>query len=104
MLRNDYTDQVCAIAGTLELIGERWTILIVRDAFLGVRRFDDFQRSLGIARNVLQARLELLVDEGILERRLYQEHPPRHEYRLTEKGEALQPAVRALKRWANAWL
>ena len=104
MLRNDYADQNCAIAGTLELIGERWTLLIVRDAFLGVRRFDDFQRSLGIARNVLQARLERLVEAGILKRVRYQERPERFEYRLTRKGVDLWPVLVALMGWGDRHL
>jgi DNA-binding HxlR family transcriptional regulator len=101
MLGNTYTGQVCSIARSLELIGERWTILIVRDAFLGVRRFDDFQRSLGIARNVLQGRLERLVANGILERVRYQERPERFEYRLTKKGVDLWPVVVALLSWGD---
>jgi DNA-binding HxlR family transcriptional regulator len=101
MLGRQYDNQVCSIAGTLEIVGERWTLLVLRDAFLGVRRFDDFQRSLGVARNVLQSRLERLVGDGILERRLYQERPPRHEYRLTEKGIDLWPTVFALMRWGD---
>src|SRR3954464_10585436 len=101
MLGNSYDDQVCSIARTLELIGERWTILIVRDAFLGVRRFDDFQRSLGIARNVLQNRLERLVEHGLLERARYQEKPERFESRLTEKGLALWPVLVSLISWGD---
>jgi DNA-binding HxlR family transcriptional regulator len=101
MLGNTYSGQVCSIARSLELIGERWTILIIRDAFLGVRRFDDFQRSLGIARNVLQGRLERLVANGILERVRYQERPERFEYRLTEKGVDLWPVVVALLSWGD---
>jgi DNA-binding HxlR family transcriptional regulator len=101
MLGNTYSGQVCSIARSLELIGERWTILIVRDAFLGVRRFDDFQRSLGIARNVLQGRLERLVENGILERVRYQDRPERFEYRLTEKGVDLWPVVVALISWGD---
>src|SRR3954453_4732996 len=101
MLGNSYDDQVCSIARTLELIGERWTILIVRDAFLGVRRFDDFQRSLGIARNVLQNRLERLVEHEILERARYQERPERFEYRLTEKGLDLWPVLVSLISWGD---
>ncbi len=93
MLGNTYTGQVCSVARTLELIGERWTILIVRDAFRGIRRFDDFQRSLGVARNVLQGRLERLVEHDILKRVQYQERPERFEYRLTEKGLDLWPVV-----------
>ena len=101
MLGRSYDSQVCSVAGALEVVGERWTLLILRDAFLGVRRFDDFQRSLGAARNVLQTRLERLVDEGILERRRYQERPPRHEYRLTEKGVDLWPVIVALMQWGD---
>jgi DNA-binding HxlR family transcriptional regulator len=101
MLGNTYSDQVCSIARTLELIGERWTILILRDAFLGVRRFDDFQRSLGVARNVLQARLERLVENEILERVRYQERPERFEYRLTDKGLDLWPVLISLISWGD---
>ncbi|MEA2421211.1 MAG: hypothetical protein QOF55_310 [Thermoleophilaceae bacterium] len=101
MLGNTYSGQVCSIARSLELIGERWTILILRDAFLGVRRFDDFQRSLGVARNVLQGRLERLAEGGILERVRYQERPERFEYRLTEKGLDLWPVVVALLSWGD---
>ncbi len=101
MLGNTYDNQTCSIARTLELIGERWTILIIRDAFLGVRRFDEFQRSLGVARNVLQGRLERLVENGILERVRYQERPERFEYRLTEKGLDLWPVVVSLLSWGD---
>src|SRR4051794_25115093 len=104
MLRNDYTDEVCAIAGTLELIGERWTLLIIRDAFLGIRRFEHFQRDLGIARNVLQTRLERLVDAGILRRERYQERPERFEYRLTTKGIELWPVLVSLMKWGDRHL
>ena len=89
------------MARTLEIVGERWTILILRDAFLGVRRFDDFQRSLGIARNVLNTRLQRLVESGVLERRRYQERPERFEYRLTEMGLELWPAIVALMRFGD---
>jgi DNA-binding HxlR family transcriptional regulator len=101
MLGNTYRGQVCSVARTLELVGERWTILILRDAFLGVRRFDDFQRSLGVARNVLQGRLERLVENEILERVRYQERPERFEYRLTEKGLDLWPVLVALISWGD---
>ena len=104
MLHNTYEGQVCSVARALEVVGERWTILILRDAFLGVRRFDDFQRSLGIARNVLNTRLQRLVETGILERRRYQERPARHEYRLTPMGRDLWPAVVALMQWGDRWL
>jgi DNA-binding HxlR family transcriptional regulator len=101
MLGNTYNGQVCSAARALEAIGERWTMLIVRDAFLGVRRFDDFQRSLGVARNVLQSRLERLTEHGILERVRYQERPERFEYRLTEKGLDLWPVLVALLAWGD---
>jgi DNA-binding HxlR family transcriptional regulator len=103
VLGNDYSSQACSIAGALEVIGERWSLLIVRDVFLGLRRFDQIQANLGIARNVLQARLTRLVDQGVLDRELYQERPQRFEYRLTEKGVALWPAVVALMQWGDRY-
>src|ERR1700729_1546027 len=96
MLNRDYPTQYCPVASTLEVIGERWTLLIVRDVFLGIRRFDDLQRDLGVARNILQVRLERLVEEGILVKRPYQERPLRSEYRLTEKGADLWPVLVAM--------
>ncbi|HWG08832.1 MAG TPA: helix-turn-helix domain-containing protein [Solirubrobacteraceae bacterium] len=101
MLGSDYKTQACSIAGALEVVGERWSLLIVRDVFLGLRRFDQIQANLGIARNVLQARLQKLIDQGVLERTLYQERPPRHEYRLTEKGVDLWPIVVSLMQWGD---
>jgi DNA-binding HxlR family transcriptional regulator len=101
MLGNTYSDQVCSAARALEVIGERWTVLIIRDAFLGLRRFDEFQRSLGVARNVLQARLTGLVENGIFERVRYQDRPERFEYRLTEKGVDLWPVVVSLLAWGD---
>jgi DNA-binding HxlR family transcriptional regulator len=103
MLGNAYDNQVCSLAGALEVIGERWSLLIVRDVLLGLRRFDEIQSDLGIARNVLNARLTRLLDQGVLERRLYQEHPPRYEYRLTDKGLDLWPAIVALMQWGNRY-
>jgi DNA-binding HxlR family transcriptional regulator len=103
MLGTDYKGQNCSIARTLELVGERWTLLVLRDAFLGVRRFDLLQRNLGVARNVLAARLERLVGEGILERLPYQERPVRHEYRLTDKGLDLWPVIVELLRWGDRY-
>lgn len=93
----------CSIARTLEIVGEWWTPLILREAFLGTRRFEDFQRNLGVARNVLTSRLQGLVSHGILERSRYQEHPERHEYRLTERGLELFPILAALMRWGDHW-
>jgi DNA-binding HxlR family transcriptional regulator len=104
VLHNTYEGQTCSVARTLEVVGERWTLLILRDAFLGVRRFDDFQRSLGVARNVLNTRLQRLVEAGLLERRPYQERPPRYEYRLTEMGRELWPALVAMMQWGDRWL
>jgi DNA-binding HxlR family transcriptional regulator len=101
MLNRTYTGQRCSIAGALEVVGERWTLLLLRDAFLGYRRFEDFQRRNGIARNVLAARLQLLVDEGLLRRERYSERPPRDEYRLTRKGVDLWPAIVALLQWGD---
>jgi DNA-binding HxlR family transcriptional regulator len=94
----------CSIAGTLEIIGDRWSILILRDAFRGVRRFEEIQQDLGIARNVLTDRLNKLVDHGVLERRQYQDRPARFEYRLTPKGVDLSPALVALMRWGDKHL
>src|SRR5690348_3680035 len=103
MLRRDYPDQLCSIAKSLEVIGERWSLLIVRDVFNGHRRFGEIQASLGVARNVLAARLQRLVDEDILERRQYQASPPRHEYSLTEKGLDLWPTLIALLSWGDRY-
>ena len=93
----------CSIAQCLEVVGEWWSMLIVRDAFLGVTRFDDFQARLGISRNMLNQRLGHLVDEGVLERVQYQEHPPRFEYRLTEKGRDLWLVLTAMRQWGDRW-
>lgn len=101
MLRRTYDNQNCSIARALETIGERWTLLILRDAFLGTRRFDDFQRSLGIARNVLTVRLKTLTDQGLLERRRYQERPERYEYALTQKGIDLWPVLFTLMKFGD---
>jgi DNA-binding HxlR family transcriptional regulator len=93
----------CSIARTLDVVGEWWTLLIVRDAFRGIRRFDDFQTSLGLARSVLTARLRGLTEHGILERHAYSDHPPRFEYRLTEKGRSLFPVIAVLLGWGDTW-
>src|SRR3954453_7173178 len=101
MLPRPYDNQVCSVARTLERIGDRLTMLIIRDAFLGVQRFDDFQPQLGVARNVLTDRLNRLVEEDILERRAYQERPERFEYRLTEKGVDPLPGLGSLMKWGD---
>src|ERR1700757_294240 len=102
MLKRDYEGQDCSIARALELVGERWTLLIVRDAFLGLRRFDQFQNSLGIASNVLTSRLDRLVEAGVLERVRYQQRPDRFEYLLTERGRALRTPLIALMQWGDS--
>ena len=101
MLKRTYEGQDCSIAHALEVVGERWTLLIIRDALLGLRRFDEFQRNLGIARKVLADRLRWLVDEGILERVPYQERPERYEYHLTRKGRDLHVALVGLRQWGD---
>lgn len=103
MLRNDYENQSCSIAGALEIVGERWSLLIVRDILLGLRRFDELQSHLGIARNVLQTRLTRLQEEGVIERVPYQQRPLRHEYMLTEKGLDLWPIIVSLMKWGDRY-
>ena len=93
----------CSIQQTLDLIGDRWTLLILRDVFRGVRRFSRIQADLGIARNLLTDRLGRLVDGGILEKVPYQQRPLRHEYRLTPRGRDLSPALVALMQWGDRW-
>lgn len=101
MLRHDYEGQHCSIAASLEVIGERWSLLIVRDILLGRRRFGEMQESLGIARNVLSTRLRRLVDAGLIEPHPYQEKPLRNEYFLTEKGLDLWPVLVSLIHWGD---
>ena len=93
----------CSVARTLEVVGERWSLLILRDAFYGVRRFDDFQYDLGVARNILSDRLRKLVAQGVLERSRYADRPPRYEYRLTTKGRELLPVLLSLMHWGDKW-
>ncbi len=101
---SDIGTETCSVARALSAVGDRWTLLVLREAFLRTRRFADFQSRLGVARNILADRLQLLVDEGILERRRYQERPPRDEYRLTEKGLDLYPVIMALVHWGDRWM
>ena len=104
MLGKTYDTQVCSIARTLEVVGERWSLLIVRDAlFAGVTRFSDFQHNLGIATNILTARLDGFVAAGIMERRQYSKQPEQYEYRLTDKGRDLAAALIALTEWGDRW-
>ena len=103
MQRTSFRDMNCSVAQSLEVVGEWWSMLIVRDAFFGVTRFDDFQERLGISRNVLNQRLSHLVEAGVLERVPYSEHPPRYDYRLTEKGRDLWPVITAMRQWGDRW-
>jgi len=104
MLGRMYDTQNCSAARALELVGERWSLLIIRDAlFAGHRRFGDFQRSLGVAPNILTARLDSFVDAGLMERRRYSEHPEHYEYLLTAKGRDLAPVIVALTAWGDQY-
>jgi DNA-binding HxlR family transcriptional regulator len=103
MRRTSFEDMQCSVAQALEVVGEWWSFLIIRDAFLGVNRFGQFQDRLGIARNVLSARLDALVEHGVLKRVAYQDNPVRHEYKLTEKGRDLWLSLTALREWGDRW-
>lgn len=91
----------CSVARSVAVIGDRWTLMILRDCFLGVRRFEDFERRLGISRSIIADRLKTLTDDGVLRRDVYQDRPVRHEYRLTEKGLALHPVIMAIVHWGD---
>ncbi|WP_293678562.1 helix-turn-helix domain-containing protein [uncultured Phenylobacterium sp.] len=97
----DLPDEDCSVARSVAVIGDRWTLMILRDLFLGVRRFEAFERRLGISRSIIADRLKKLVDEGVLRRDAYQENPVRHEYRLTNKGLALHPVMMAIVHWGD---
>jgi DNA-binding HxlR family transcriptional regulator len=103
MERKSFADMDCSVAQCLEVVGEWWSMLVVRDAFLGVTRFDAFQQRLGISRNILQQRLSRLVEAGILVREPYSEHPPRFDYRLTDKGRDLWPVLTAMRQWGDRY-
>ena len=100
---DEIDDSLCSLARTLGVIGDRWTMLVLREAFLGTRRYDEFQRNLTAAPHIVAARLKKLVEHKVLEKRRYQEHPPRYEYRLTERGHELYPALIALITWSEKW-
>jgi DNA-binding HxlR family transcriptional regulator len=104
MRRTSFSDWHCSIARTVDLTGDWWTPLVMRAAFYGARRFEEFQRQLGLSRNVLSQRLERLVKEGMLERVPYEERPPRYEYWLTEKGRDFFTVLAAMIRWGDRWL
>lgn len=104
MQRTSFAEMPCSIARTLDVVGEWWTLLIIRDIFNGMRRFDDLLGHLGISRNILTDRLNSLVDKGVLKRARYQTRPARYEYRLTEKGLDLFPILLLMMRWGDKWL
>ncbi len=93
----------CSVAQCLEVVGEWWSMLIIRDAFLGVTRFDEFQERLGISRNILNQRLNHLVEAGVLDKVPYSEHPPRYDYRLTDKGRDLWPVLTTMRQWGDKY-
>ena len=101
MERKSFADMQCSLAQCLEVVGEWWSLLIIRDVFLGVTRFDRLQERLGISRNVLHQRLEWLVDGGVLVKVAYSAHPPRYDYRLTAKGVDLWPVLTAMRQWGD---
>jgi DNA-binding HxlR family transcriptional regulator len=101
--RTSFEDLNCSIAQCLEVVGEWWSPLILRDVMLGVSRFDELQARLGISRNILNQRLGHLVASGVLERVAYQDHPPRYDYRLTEKGRDLWTVLTAMRQWGDKW-
>lgn len=104
MKRTDTSSWPCSIARAVDVLGDGWTPLLVREACLGARRFEDFQRGLGIGRNILTQRLTQLVEDGLFERRVYQERPVRHEYRLTQQGREVYPILAAMAAWGDRWL
>jgi DNA-binding HxlR family transcriptional regulator len=103
MKHDDLSQVYCSVARTWAVLGERWTMMIVREAFRGTTRFDAFQRRLGVGRNVLSDRLQTLTNEGVFARVRYQESPDRFEYRLTEKGQDLYPVLLSLMRWGDRY-
>ncbi len=101
MERKSFSEMHCSVAQCLEVVGEWWSLLIIRDVFLGVTRFDEMQERLGISRNVLNQRLARLVSAGVLVKVPYSEHPPRFDYRLTDKGRDLWPVITAMRQWGD---
>ncbi len=104
MSRSDLSRTACTVARTIEIVGDVWALMVLREMFLGTRRFDDLQHHTGASPHLLSRRLKRFEAEGIAKRRLYSEHPPRHEYRLTAKGRDLWPVIIALKGWGDQWL
>lgn len=104
MRKASFADMHCSVARALEIVGEWWTLLILRDCFLGIRHFDDFVERLGISRNILTTRLDTLVNAGIIERRPYDNSRRRFDYLLTDKGLALWPVMTTLRQWGDEWI
>jgi len=104
MSRADLSSQTCTIGRAVALVGDEWTFMILREMFLGNRRFDNFLRQTGMSSHLLSQRLKKLEAEGVIRREAYSEHPPRHEYRLTDMGRALWPVVITMKQWGDRWL
>jgi len=100
---SNLADERCSVARSVAVIGDRWTLMVLRDCFLGIRRFEDFERRLGISRSVIADRLKTLTEEGVLRRDAYQDRPVRHEYRLTDKGLALHPVMLAIVHWGDVY-
>jgi DNA-binding HxlR family transcriptional regulator len=100
----EFKPSACSVARTLDVLGDTWSILVLREVFLGAHRFDPIQAHLGIARNILAARLKRLVEHGLLQKRQYQAHPPRFEYHLTRKGLDLQPVLIGLMQWGDRYV
>lgn len=103
MQRTQFGDMACSIARTLHIAGEPWSPLIIRNAMVGITRFDDHQRALGISRKVLAERLDWLVENDVLERHAYSDRPPRHDYVLTQKGRELSDVLFAISAWGDRW-
>jgi DNA-binding HxlR family transcriptional regulator len=100
---SDLGEERCSVARSVAVIGDRWTLMLLRDCFLGVRRFEDFERRLGISRSIVAERLKRLTAAGVLRREAYQQRPVRYEYRLTDKGLALHPVLMAIVHWGDAF-
>jgi DNA-binding HxlR family transcriptional regulator len=98
------TPRKCSIANALNVVGERWSLLALREVFFGVRRFDQIVQNTGASRDILATRLRKLVDSGVLEKKLYEPHPPRYEYMLTEAGRELQPVLLSLMEWGDKYV
>lgn len=104
MSKSDLAAKTCTLARAVEIVGDGWTLMILREMFLGIRRFDDFQRQTGASPALISGRLRKMEEAGLIRREAYSAHPPRFEYRLTDMGKALWPAIIALKTWGDEWV